>query len=280
MQADRIVAERRRKQKKRRTYFWSIAGFLAVYFVALGVFYFFVRSPAFRVEKITINGTSAVPTSTVMGILQASIIRQGNAFMARNSGMKAMLGFNNILIWPDAIPSSTFAVVPQLAGITISKNYFLHTITVTVTERAPFAVWCVMPDAVVSSGENCFWFDDQGIAFASTLDTEGGAIVVIHDYASSTAALDESVLPVEFMPNLISIVNALKSSGLDVQEIALNDLSLEQINVTTANGPTIYFSLRFPADEDLPVLENLMAKPGFDKLAYIDFTVENRAFYK
>ena len=59
--------------------------------------------------------------------------------------MKAMLGFNNLFIWPDALPSSTVASIPQLASVTIAKNYFLHTITVTVTERQPFAVWCMMP---------------------------------------------------------------------------------------------------------------------------------------
>lgn len=274
MQADRIVAERRRKQTKRRTYFWAVAGFLVVYFAAFTIFYFIVRSPAFRVEKITIQGTNEVPTSTVMDILETSIIRQGNTLTGRESGMKAMLGFDNMLIWPKAIPSSTFAVVPQLAGITISKNYFLHTITVTVTERVPYAVWCVMP------ADDCFWFDNHGIAFANTLDTEGGAITVIHDYSKDSVALDGSVLPVEFMPALISIVNTIKTSGLNVQQIALNDLSLEQINVTTLNGPAVYFSLRFSADEDLGVLESLMAQPGFDKLQYIDFTVQNRAFYK
>ena len=99
-----------------------------------------------------------------------------------------------------------------------------------------------MPATSTLSGEQCFWFDNQGIAFSNTLDTEGGAITVIHDYSQDNVALDgRPILPAEFVPNLISIVNAIKTSGLDVRQIALNDLSLEQINVTTANGPAIYF---------------------------------------
>ena len=200
-----------------------------------------------------------------MDLLEANIIKHG---------WNPMLGFDNMLIWPNALSSSTFAAEPRLAGITISKNYFLHTITVTATERAPFAVWCSMP------ADNCYWFDSQGTAFASTLDTQGGAILVIHDYTHDHIALNEPVIPAEFMPDLLSIVNTIKGSGLAVQSIALNDLALEQLNVTAVSGPVIYFSLRFPADEDLSVLQKLMTQPGFNKLEYIDFTVENRAFYK
>jgi hypothetical protein len=276
MQIDRYVADRRRRQKKRRKYFWAVAGFLAVYFIAFGIFYLIVRAPAFQTDKITVEGNSAVPTQEIMDLLQAGVIRRNDELTAPNSGLKAMLGFNNLLIWPDTLPTSTIATIPQLAGVTIAKNYFLHTITITVTERQPFAVWCQMP------ADDCYWFDSTGIAFEHTLDTAGGAIEVIHDYSSSTAPLDlgEPVLSPEFMPNLISILNVLQQSGIGVADISLQDISLQQINVTTAEGPMLYFSLRFSADEDLPVLQNLMAMPGFDKLQYVDFTVENRAYYK
>ncbi len=259
MQIDRYVADRRRRQKKRKKYFWAIAGFLAVYFIAFGIFYLIVRSPAFQAEKITVEGNSAVSTPEIMDLLHSSIIRTGASIDKPNSGLAAMLGFNSLFIWPRALPSSTVATIPQLAGVTIAKNYFLHTITVTVTERQPFAVWCVMPD------DDCYWFDNTGIAFERTLDTEGGAIDVIHDYSSSTAdnatiAIGEPVLAPEFMPNLISILKALQQSGVGVSDISLQNISLQQINVTTTEGPMLYFSLRFPADSDMPVLQSLIAE--------------------
>jgi hypothetical protein len=282
MQIDRYVADRRRKQKKRKKYVWAIAGFLVVYFIALGIFYLIVRSPAFQAERITVEGNSAVSTQQILNLLHASILRKGAALDEPNSGLKALLGFNSLFIWPRALPSSTVGAIPQLAGVTITKNYFLHTITVTVTERQPFAVWCVMDAAAAQTGDDCYWFDNTGIAFEHTLDTEGGAISVIHDYSSSTAALalGDPVLAAGFMPNLVSILNVLQQSGLAITDISLQDISLQQINVTTAVGPMLYFSLRFPADEELPVLQSLIAKSGFDKLQYVDFTVQNRAYYK
>jgi hypothetical protein len=72
----------------------------------------------------------------------------------------------------------------------------------------------------------------------------------------------------------------LKESGLSVQAIELNDLSLEEVDVLTANGPELYFSLQFPADEYLPVIQKLMAQSNFDDLQYVDCRTENRLFYK
>ena len=75
-------------------------------------------------------------------------------------------------------------------------------------------------------------------------------------------------------------MGAIKASGLTVEEIALHDIGLEEVDVSTYNGPVIYFSLRFNAMEDLPVLQQLLAKPNFNSLQYIDFRTENRAYYK
>jgi hypothetical protein len=285
MQVDRYVAERRRKQKTRRKYVWGSAGFLAIYFLMLGVFYLVVESPAFQVKKIVIVGASTVPTSTVMDLALASVTNRDLELGGAHDGLRALLGFHNMFLWPDALPAGTIAAVPRLAGVTISKDYFLHTITITVTERAPFAVWCAMPAAGAAAGdasssEQCYWFDSRGVAFARTFDTQGGAILVLHDYANDPVALGKAILPVEFMPNLISIVNVLKESSLDVSELTLRDVSLQQVDATTADGPVIHFSLRFLADPDLAVLQSIMAKPDFKKLEYIDFTVKGRAYYR
>jgi hypothetical protein len=294
MQIDHYVSERRRKQKKRRKYFLAVGAFLVIYFIFLGIFVFIVRLPAFQEDRIVVNGNTTVPSSQIVDLLQGNIIN--------HHWINALLGINNMLIWPSSLPSTTLSMVPQLASLNISKDYFLHTITIAVTERQPFAVWCFvgsdgsMADAeaianteanALSSlmsdtlgNESCFWFDQQGTLFEPTLDTEGGLTTVVHDYTGDKPAIGATVLPAEFTPNLISIINAVKESGLAIQDIALHDLSLEEIDITTINGPDVYFSLRFPADNDIPVLESLMAKPGFNKLQYIDFRVENRAYYK
>lgn len=298
MQINTYVSDRRKKQKKRRRVFFAVGLFLAAYFIFLGIFAVIVLLPAFQIERITIQGNDTIPSGQIMSLLEASITNHGDLMNGGESLVKQLFGFKNILIWPSSLPSATIAMIPQLANIKISKDYFLHTVTVTATERQPFAVWCRLPpgsasisgtvpsssqamaDANLLGAEQCFWFDQTGFVFERTFDTQGSAITVVHDYSGNALVLGKLVLPEEFISNFISIVNTLKQSGIRIGEVTLRDLSLEQIDVTTENGPTLHFSLRFPADDDLPVLTSLMIKPGFSKLQYIDFTVENRAYYK
>src|SRR5665213_776850 len=105
MQIDSYVSERRKNRKKRQGYFWSVVSFLAIYFILLGIFLFFVRLPAFKAQKITIEGNSRIPQADIMNLLKASIIRKGDAVSAPNGGWSSLLGFNNMLIWPAALPS-------------------------------------------------------------------------------------------------------------------------------------------------------------------------------
>lgn len=278
---EEYLSERQKKKKrKQRQWRFVIAGVVAVLLV-VGSFWFLFRSPVFQVRQVVIRGNSAVASSDIATLVDSAVTKDRNSFTA-------LLGMDNMLAWPNKVASADVASIPQLADLALTKDYWDHDVVVTVQERVPVAIWCEMPPLDESGNpagdESCYWFDDTGIMFEPTFDTEGTAILAVHDYsphnASGSAELMQTILPDEFVPNLISILNVLKQSGLNIKEIALNDLSLEEIDVSTYDGPSVYFSLRFSADEDLPVLESIMAKPGFGKLQYIDFRVENRAYYQ
>ena len=131
-----------------------------------------------------------------------------------------------------------------------------------------------------SFDERCSWFDPAGVLFAQTFDTEGAMLFAVHDYADAKLVMGGKILPDRFITNMFSILNVLHASGLSIKEVRLNDLSLEEIQVVTYGGPDIRFSLRFSAESTLSVLQNIMGKPGFNKLQYVDFRTQNRAYYK
>jgi cell division septal protein FtsQ len=276
MELDAYLSQKHRKRKKKKAYFFFGFLFLIAYAVLTSAFWFFLHAPFFRIDNIVVQGNDTVASGDVVTLLQSSVLRNGDSVLNNNSGMKALFGLQNMLIWPGSLPTSDLALIPQLADLSISKDYFSHTITANVTERTPAGIWCLEP----TGNEQCYWFDDEGTVFEKAFDTEGSLMVAVHDYSKSSLGLGDKILPAEFVSNLISILNVIKSSGLNPQEVALNDIGLEEIDVTTYNGPEVYFSLRFPADEDLAVLQNLMAKPNFGKLQYVDFRVDNRAYYK
>lgn len=278
MEIDSYISDKQKRRRKKRRYGYTLLAVIVVYLLAIAVIWFVLHAPLFRVGDITITGNRSVPAGDVATLLQSSVLSDHNFW-------RSLLGLKNMLIWPHELNAKELALVPQLASISIEKDYWTHTITATVAERQPFAIWCFVSQdspsfSTSTSDESCYWFDDQGVLFGKTFDTEGSLLFSIHDYSQTGLGLNNSVLPAEFLPNLISIVNVIRESGITVREIALKDIALEELDVTTYNGPDLYFSLRFPADDDLSVLQELMTKPNFGKLQYVDFTVENRAYYK
>jgi hypothetical protein len=276
MQIAPYVSDRRKKRKRIRAYFFTAAGLVVLYGIFFVGQWFIFHSPVFRVDSVVVQGNSAVASADVVALAEAAAMPGHNIFGAAAT-------FRNMLLWPDVIPEQDLAMIPQLATATVSKDYFSHTVTITVTERSPFGIWCfaaATSSAAANFSAPCYWFDDTGTIFQKAGETQGDLVSVVYDSAQSPRGLDQKVLPDEFLENFISIMDVLKGSGLAVRAIELEDLSLEEVDVLTANGPTVYFSLQFPADEYLGVIQKLMLQPNFDKLQYIDCTTQNRLFYK
>jgi hypothetical protein len=283
MQIAPYISDRKRKRKRRRAYLFTALGLVALYGIFFAAQWLVLRSPVFRVNHVVVQGTSAVSSTDVIALAEASAIHGHDIF-------RGALTFNNMLLWPASIPQSELQLIPQLASANISKDFFSHTITITVTERAPFGIWCFSaPPGVVSTSSSaatvdtnapCYWFDNTGTIFERAGETQGDLVYTMYDRAQTPRGLNQKVLSDEFLPNFISIMNVLRESDLSVQAIELNDLSLQEVDVQTANGPTIYFSLQFPADEYLPVIQKLMLQSDFGKLQYVDCRTENRLFYK
>jgi len=275
-----LLSERHRRRRERQQKLWLAAMVLAAALPVIGVLWIFFRSAAFRIRSVSIRGNAEIPAADIQNLLTGSILRD-------HGFLKSLLGPDSLLAWPSGrLPASDTNLIPQLADLSIAKSFWNKSVTVTVAERQPFAIWCLMPPAEVPTaalsimGQQCFWFDGQGTVFQKTFDVEGGPYFAIHDYSRSSLGLNEKILPEQFVPNLASILDVLKQSGISVKEIALRDFALEEIDVSTYNGPDLYFSLRFSASDDLAVLENLMARPDFKTLQYVDFRVANRAYYK
>jgi hypothetical protein len=270
---DALVAEIHGKRRKRRAYFILILIFLVLYAAVLGTAWLILRSPIFRINRIDIAGNSAVSRDDVMNLLVAKII-DGNS-------LRALLGFNNILIWPENLTGSDLVFTPAIKELAIKKDFSARSVEVKVAERTPYGIWCIARNASSSdASESCWWFDGDGFIFKRAISAEGGLITTVHDYSQTSLGLNEEILPDNFIPNAFSVFNVLRASNLGIKEIRLNDLSLEELEVDIYDGPKLYFSLRFPAGNLLQVIQSFYIKPGFDKLQYLDFRVQNRVYYK
>lgn len=255
--------------KRRRYRFISYAVITMLVFCSLAVLVclFFLYFPLFRVRDIKVEGITYIPEDKVMSLLSSRVMN--------DSAVSHFLGIRNMLIWPEAMTTEDLKFLPEASSVSIDKDYFRGTVTVKVTEREHQGIWCfrnAMP-------ATCYWFDDQGL-ITRTPATEGSLILVLNDYSRAGIESGGPLLAPAEVTNLFSIFTALKSMPVNPQEIRLEDLALEEIKVPTFDGPTLLFSLRFPAVNTPAAMDVLRQKTSLKKLSEIDFRIENRIYYK
>lgn len=252
-------------RRKRRLFLISLYAGLALCLIIAAIAWVFLHSPLVRVDQVVISGNNAVAEQDIRDLLEAKII--GGSFL------HALTGFNNMLVWPKELNASETAMFPAIASLTITTSIFTHKVSVAVTERTPVGVWC--------SGNDCWWFDGNGIIFKRAVEGEGSFVMTVYDASNRALGLNLKILPDQFIRGALSIITVLESGSVKAKHIDLTDLTLHELDVETYEGPKLYFSLDFPAGSGVAeALANLRAKPGFNKLAYVDFRVENKVYYK
>lgn len=262
-----IQAKRDRQRRRiRLLLYFFCAGLLLIGLAGL-VF----RSPLIRIRSLEIRGNHQMSERDVTLLLHGWIF---------DTKIKNFFGFRNLLVWPKEIPAEKIKLFPGLKSVTIDKSYLEGKLSVEVVERETYGIWCFMRYEF----PRCVWFDPEGIALERAPFAEGTLIIHISDFAQEYPRLSSRVIPAKFLPPLFSIFRVLEEAGIHPLEITIQNLDLEEVQVKTAEGPILSFSLRFSAESTLGVLSSLRsgsmgAKP-FRELKYVDFRVEHRAYYK
>lgn len=253
-------------QNKKRNYLWRtikiflIVLILEVFFIL--ILYLIIYSPVFKINEVQIINNENVSSEDVLNFITINIFK--------GSYLKKILGFRNILIWPNFLENNlnTFA---QIKNISIEKDYFKKNVLVKIHERKLIGLWCF------AEKSKCFEFDDNGYLFNKTFFSEGGATLKIFDFTSRKLGIGNFVLEKRLFDNLFLILKILDKNNLNIERIDFRNLENEEIEVKLFDGPYIYFSLNFPP----PSLEEIINSiNNFNSLKYLDLRVENRVYYK
>jgi len=278
----------------------AVAGFLIL---LAGVFYLLVYSPLLRITQINMDTNALARQSLGDG---GDLINNLKSFFVNQSKLTKFLGSDNILVW-NIGKLGEFEKGPEIAEISLKKDYIERTIEIDVKLRERFGVWCLQTRTNIDSTQTnadtssinkvvnspldsvsipqmsafCYWFDKNGVLFAVAPEIEGNAINKIDDFSGRDLKLGDSILGENLTPNLIKIFNVLENSGLGIKALKLGSLVLQEIvfEQPQTSLPKIYFSLRFDPEFVSPAIENLK-KTGLEKIIYVDFRVENRVYYK
>jgi hypothetical protein len=286
-----IYFDEKQRKKRRRILKLKIYGGIAAFFVLLiGAGYLIVYSPLFRITRIYADFTQNNAEN------KEELFQNLKDFFAKQSKTAEFLGPENILIWKQEKIGEFLKSRPEIAEITIKKDYFKRQIEIKVKERERFGIWCQQmrndaeqtqknakekfPHSSASVQHNsafCGWFDKNGILFAETLNVEGQLINKVADFSNRQLKLGDKALDDKFFQNLIKIFEFLEKSGLRIKSLKLENLELQEVK--TESSPIIYFSLRFAPDSAFDALKTLKNK-GLKNIEYIDLRIENRVFYR
>lgn len=278
------------KNSKKR---WLVfAVILGIILIISGVIYF-VSSPFFKIKKIEVSEISDLSSS--------EIILRLKEFFANKSKLSAFLGGDNILIWTGNV-EDFLKTEPSFESLEIKKNYFTKEIIIKAAEREKFGIWCEQEEinknpseAVIgfsidnptttienseSRKERCFWFDKNGVLFKETAVIESEIFKRVNDFSSRNLKLGETVLPQRLFANLIKIFGVLERVNLNAKTLCLKDLALEEVYVESVSDPKIFFSLRNDPEFSLSAIDAFKKSSRWEKISYIDFRVENKAYYR
>lgn len=262
---NRYISNAGKARRRKKMFIFSllgIAGFFGI-FIFVGLLFF--KGNLLQAEAIEITGFKNTTDDQVRSALESQVL--GDGFWSN------LLGFQNILIWPDSIDHPE-RFLPAVKSIDIERSIFDKKIFARVTERSAYGIWCEGDET------ECFWFDDGGYIFKKGLLSEGTLIKAVRDNSGRKLGLGTNVLPPEAFENLKSVFTALTESGVGFSTVELKDLSLGEAWIKSAEGPEIYMSLRFSSVNSLPLLKTLKDQGGLSKLQYVDLRIPNRVYYK
>ncbi|MFH1346792.1 MAG: hypothetical protein ABIH10_00900 [Spirochaetota bacterium] len=279
-----INFDKKYKREDKRFLKYKIIAAVAGFLILLGgVFYTAVYSPLFRITRINMD----IKTD----LYRYDIVNELKDFFANQSKITKFFGPDNILVW-NAGKLKEFEKGPEIAEISLKKDYVERTVDISVKLKERFGVWCSFQaqtnaDGTQTSAENpqvsasCWWFDKDGVLFAMAPSLEGNAINKVDDFSGRNLNLGDSALSENLILNLIGIFDVLEKSRLGIRALKIENFALQEIvfEQSQTSLPKIYFSLRENPEFILTAIEDL-EKTGLEKIEYIDFRVENRVYYK
>ena len=190
---------------------------------------------------------------------------------------------SNVALYPKKkIELDLLRAIPRLASADLSLTD-AHSLTVTVAEREPVALYC-KDVSHPNAPTGCYFLDDQGFIFSEAPSFSDGVYHVFSSDPVIDAPLSTTYLPPATFAPLNPFIKSLNDAGLYPKVFVSKD---GEDDLILSNGGKIM--LKSDADFDLAKsnLTSLISDPSFLKgghglndLLYIDLRFGNKIFYK
>ena len=265
-QPNEIVKGSRIAARRRSMIRLSIAWLVAAVVLG-GIIYALIATNALMVQRVRVEGVKL-----------ADPARVAEALIAKVSDAHAIRAWMSASYTPFWLflktPESFFAAYPIFRTADIAVHPFTREVVVTVMERSFFGAWCL-------TGGTCYAFDDQGVVFGAAPSLKGTVVTKVDDARRDPLHAGDPVLrDTVWRERFFETLGIISRAHLTPRTITVKDEELREWDVMLAEGPVLQFSFMFvPARLD-EALATLSARSDFRALAYLDFRVPDRLFYK
>lgn len=284
-----IETKKKRDRQDSKKKLVLIAGSIAVFAIVIGAVFGAKQSSVFRIDTISVKGVPEAYGAQVKQLL--------GDFSRERSGVFRFLGSDNMIAW-DSTPKEFLEEHPEFTVVRLEKDYVRKAITIEVSSREKFGVWCrTTQNPVTVSGEDevppigdivtvddsaeqCYWFDRDGVLFARAPKVDSELFNRVYDFTGRALGLRDKILPDRLFINLARVFKLMEVAQINTKTVSLYDIALEEAEADSVSDPRTIFSLRIDPSFSLSAINELKRDGIWHGLQYANFTVENRVSYK
>jgi len=242
-----------RAVKSQRRHRRLILIIIAIVLMAIGTLSAFFLSGWLAIEKIEIVNARFAQVPRLEKAIKDYL------FSSRFLGF---INFRNNIVFLSAKDFQSLVFQdPAVRDFSVIKNFREKSITLDLKERQAKGILCL-----VQGNQDCYYFDDQGIVFAVSPQTEGNVIFLVKDDSGRLYDLGDKILEGGSFADLMAVWDILTSRfHLDYLQIDASNLTVQ-----TSVGWRIYLNSSDLARIKAAVSNLLQSDFEFNNLDYLD----------
>jgi len=251
------MAKGRRRQRR------LIFIFIIILAVALGAFYAFFLSGWLAVTGVEMVGVH---------FTQAEQLKKEAEQYLFSQQFLGFINFRNNLIFLSAKDFSGLLLKdPAVKDFSLTKSLKDRSLIFYLRERQEKGILCLAGEE-----QSCFYFDDQGVIFAASPQTEGNVIFLIKDASGRLYNLGDRILTQGSFSDLITIWDSLAVRfHLDDVQVTAADLIIK-----SSAGWRIYLNSEDLTRTKVAVQNLLQSDFNFGSLEYLDLRYLPNIYWK
>lgn len=260
-------------KKRRKALLFKLSG-VAIGIIALFVGLVYVSElEEFKISDITVNGNQSVSEKSIKKFIEEKI--SGNYIF--------LFPKSNILLYPRR--STEAALLEAFKGIKKIRISVedLQSISVTMDERKPFALWCDKESVDEDNEDSCYFLDEDGFIFTKAPTFSGNVYFRYFSVLPDGDPVGQQFMSKDEFQRMIFFLSSISEIGLT--PVGLDEVDDEDYEMHLEEGGKIIFgqnqNLSFVFDNIQSVFESdEFDEEDLPNLDYADFRFGNKVYFK